>query len=411
MSATIHDSRQKERSRGVTGGERHLTANALKDSWPTPEQELLLKAALLKDDAAVAAWTAWQATGDIDRLDASSYRLLPVVYRNLHARGVREPLLEKLKGVYRHTWYKNQLFLRRMAECLRWFHAAGIETLLLKGAPLALLFYRDHGLRPMADLDVMVPPDRAVAALDLLRDRGWVRSDRWPETFHESYVSVGNSVGLKDREGNQCDLHWHLMPECCREEADGEFWRGAVPFFIHDVPALTLNPADHLLHVVAHGLRWDPLPPFRWVADAMEIIRSPTPPDWERLAAQAQRCRLAWPAKEGLAYLREKFRAPIPDAVGKNLRKLAASPIEYFEYRYKTQNPERKALGYLPIHWFNYLRLDAGSGSKYNPLRFARYLQRLCGARSLGGLALYALRRRARRLRRNASAAAAKTAA
>ena len=324
--------------------------------------------------------------------------MLPLVYRNLKAHRIEDPLSDKLKGVYRHTWYKNQVFLRRMAELLRFFHAAGIETLILKGAPLALRYYRDPGLRPMVDFDVMVPSRQALAAIDLLRRHGWIRCEKWPETFHESYISVGHAVGFRDREGSQCDLHWHLLPECCRAASDEEFWNAALPVKIHDVTTLTLNASDHLLHVCAHGLRWDPLPPFRWVADAMAIINSEPRLDWNRLLAQAEKHRLVWPLREALFYLREKFDAPVPDAVLHGMRNIPTSKIERVEYRYKTQNHECNPLGYLPIHWFNFMRLEDGGGSKYNPIAFAKYLQRLCGVNSVLELVAYAVMRRARRM-------------
>src|SRR5215470_12661875 len=126
------------------------------DWWPTPRQELLLKAALLEGEAAVEAWESWRANTDIHRLDQGSYRMLPLLYRNLQKHEIKDPVMEKLKGVYRHTWYKNQILFSRMAAILRSFQEAGIDVMVLKGTALVLLHYKDYGLRPMNDFDVLV---------------------------------------------------------------------------------------------------------------------------------------------------------------------------------------------------------------------------------------------------------------
>jgi len=109
--------------------------------WPTWRQELLLRAALLRGKEAIAAWREWKSSVDVDRLDQGSRRLLPLLYRNLRAHGVEDPLMNSFKGIYRLTWYKNQMAFHKMTSLLRSFHHAGIETMLLKGAALVMLHY------------------------------------------------------------------------------------------------------------------------------------------------------------------------------------------------------------------------------------------------------------------------------
>ena len=366
--------------------------------WPTPQQELLLRATLGHGEDARRAWLAWKSTADIARLDVASNRLLPLLYRNLLAQNIEDPLMDHLKAAYRRQWYKNQVAFRHMAGMLCSFHNAGIKTLILKGAPLVLLYYRDHGVRPMADIDVLVPVEQALPAVDLLKRLGWKRADRWPERFHESYISVGNATGFIDSSSQQLDLHWHVMPECCQPDADESFWSGAVATRIHDVPTLTLNSSDHLLHVCTHGLRWDPLPPFRWVADAMAIINADAELDWDRLAAQARKRRLLWPIKEALRYLRHRFAAPVPDGALRVIENTPTAAIDRVEYRYKSVRHRKNPFGYLPVHWFNYVRLENGVGSEPGVIGFARYLQRLCGVESLPRLVAYGAGRRMRRI-------------
>ena len=45
---------------------------------PTDDQELLLKAALFKGQAAKEAWKKWDAKNQIEQIDYGSYRLIPL---------------------------------------------------------------------------------------------------------------------------------------------------------------------------------------------------------------------------------------------------------------------------------------------------------------------------------------------
>ena len=60
---------------------------------------------------------------------------------------------------------------------------ASIPTILLKGMALSQRYYRDLGLRPMFDLDLLVPPQRAKAAYEILGPLGWTSRLPGPPTF------------------------------------------------------------------------------------------------------------------------------------------------------------------------------------------------------------------------------------
>ena len=129
--------------------------------WPAPDQVLLLRAALEQGDEALAAWRAWRQIVEFDRIDSGSQKLLPLVYANLSAMGVKDSIPGRLKGHYRLAWYKNQMLFRQVAAVLLAFEEAGLEALVLKGVALALQYYQDAGQRPMLDFDILVQPAQA----------------------------------------------------------------------------------------------------------------------------------------------------------------------------------------------------------------------------------------------------------
>ena len=372
-----------------------------KTFWPTPQQKLLLRAALWQGEKALQAWEAWQAQIDWNAyLDEGSYRLLPLLFHNLHQHGVQHPIMQKLKGIYRLAWYKNQTSFRRLAALLRAFQEAGIRTLTLKGAALTVLHYRNYGLRPMSDFDVLVPLPQAAAALTLLEQSGWTCEERLTQTPIATLLATEHAVGLKNQDGQEFDLHWHVLEESRGPGADESFWQDAVPLEVDGAPTLALNPADQLFHVCIHGARWNNMPSIRWIADAMMILRSSSSAiDWDRLLRQAQDRFLVTPTQHTLTYLHEVFAAPIPVTVLRMLQSRASSRMERVEYAYKAGNYVNKPFGYLPILWFDYLRsCRQPLTQEGKTLGFAKYLQQRWGAKRLWHLPVYVLLTSRRRI-------------
>jgi hypothetical protein len=72
------------------------------------------------------------------------------------------------------AWQAGAVHLER---CLRAFDAAGIPSLVLKGAALALSHYPEPALRPMGDIDVLVAPAQWAEAAGLLAGRDFSLED------------------------------------------------------------------------------------------------------------------------------------------------------------------------------------------------------------------------------------------
>src|ERR1035438_1490926 len=105
--------------------------------WPTRAQLLVLKAALLPAKPARAAFGEWLGLIDIDKdFDQGTFRLLPLMYDNLRQHGVDHPLMSRLKGICRLTWYKNNKLFNDLRPVMEALHDAKIPTMLLKGVPL-----------------------------------------------------------------------------------------------------------------------------------------------------------------------------------------------------------------------------------------------------------------------------------
>jgi hypothetical protein len=346
--------------------------------WPTLQQEMLLRAALLNGRAAIDAWSEWKSCVDIDDIDAldpGSYRILPLVYRNLKNQHVEDPLMTKLKGVYRLTWYKNQMLFHTIANLLRSFQNAAIKTMVLKGAALTILCYKDYGLRPMDDFDVLVHTDQALPAINLLKELGWK-----PKSFEptEEYINLSYSHGFYDSADRECDLHWHLLSQSRERNSDDDFWEGAREIKVKDVPTHVLTPTDQLFHICMHGIKWDSTPTFRWVADAITIMTSlQSDIDWDRLIAQAKKRRLILPLRDTLHYLRDSFHAPIASEMLQRMKDMPVPRIDRIEYKI-TISPPSRWTAVLDL-WCQHSRLMGNTNVLHKLIRFPRFLQDIWG--------------------------------
>src|SRR5581483_1440648 len=364
------------------------------DCWPTREQELLLRAALLRGKDAISAWEEWKIATDIEEADPGSERLFPLLHRNLITHEIRDPLVDKLKAFYLRTWRRNQLLFYKTATLLQLFHKAGIQTMILKGVALTALYYRDYGLRPMGDVDNLVRMDSALEAIGLLRKLGWTPNSELPENL----IYVSHAIAFKNGSERAVDLHWHVLHESRRSDEDDNFWEGAVSISFNNVSTYALNPVDQLLHVCAHGVKWNDIPPFHWVADAMTIMNS-TQIDWERLVSQLQNHRLVLPIRDALDYLRNELGAYIPQFARRTIENIRTSRTERVEYKYRVQRYVQKPLGYLPIIWFDYSRSADNKSLPFKILGFVRYLQLYWNAKYLWQLPFYAMYMAIRRIR------------
>jgi hypothetical protein len=359
--------------------------------FPSGPQSGLLRAALLGVPEALEAWRAVGASLDPARMDAGSRRLLPLVWANLTRQGVREAALDRLATLYDETRAETEARLARAGPLLEALHAAGIPTLVLKGVALVVGYYRDAGLRPMSDLDVLVPISATLAAAEQLRALGW--APRHPVT--PLTVRMTHSAVLDGARGHAVDLHWHVFPECCRAGDDDILWARAIAITIDGVGTRALSPADQLLHVCIHGEKWVRVPGIRWVADAVTVLRGGEV-NWRHLVDQAVRRRFVLRLSRQLAYLRAAFDAPVPGDV---LATLAAAPVSFLERLEQALGVrERRPSSSIPAHWFTHAR-SAPLGLAGSLMSFPRYLQAIWHLERLRQVPAAALARAMDRLR------------
>ncbi len=366
--------------------------------WPSSEQQLLLEAGLLDGQRAIDAFHAWSSRVRLeDDFSAATVRLLPLVYHNMHKLGLDHPIMQRLKGVYRHSWYGTHRLLHAVTPVVEQLAAAGIPVLLTKGVPLGLTYYRNPALRPMADVDVVVPQARIEQALGVLGSLGW--RGEWPDADALRYRHAVQSFGP---EGAELDLHWRPMYESPAHSAEDSFFTTAEPLDFRGTMVRQPDPTHAFFLTIVHGVRWNVETPVRWIPDSIAILhRRGSDIHWDQLQHLAERYRVLHRLRLGLSWLAESFNAPIPEDVLVRLRSSRTSLFERFESRVMltddgTLNPSilRNQMSWLA----EYTRHAAAR----NPVSFAlgythylRYRLGLSGRRELLPRFVQGVRRRA----------------
>ncbi len=95
----------------------------------------------------------------------------PLLYWTLSKSGKFSSLPDlarnSLRAMYSGTWMRNQKILKELETLTRLFTQADIPVVVLKGACFALTIYPDIGLRPMGDLDILVPKEKLAEAVKI----------------------------------------------------------------------------------------------------------------------------------------------------------------------------------------------------------------------------------------------------
>ena len=138
----------------------------------SPEMLLLLKAALFADGSAMQAWQYWVSMADLESLPPGAYPVLPLLYGNIQKLDPDHPWQTRLKGVVRHTWANNQIFMQQTMEWEKAFIDAGVDVRWITDATFSEAYYLPEQIRPLFQRIAILPRDQIPAAVNLLQKTG-----------------------------------------------------------------------------------------------------------------------------------------------------------------------------------------------------------------------------------------------
>lgn len=261
---------------------------------------------------------------------AAGQGVLPLLYAALAPYPwLPEPARARLREAYTSTTLHNRLFLHELSRVLPLLNGHGVDVILLKGVALVAGLYGDPGLRPMADLDLLVRPAAAATAMAVLQAAGYcpIEDEVAPGATlaYESQVVLLKPhpvpIGI--------ELHWHLLdsPHYQRLVDMDWFWqtRRPVAGFTADV----LGPEAQLLHLCAHLWLHHRGQGLLWQFDIAALLAATAVAlDWETILDRARAYDLVLSIQRVLIGLAQYWQAPVPPSVLAQLRELTPSAAE-----------------------------------------------------------------------------------
>ncbi len=340
--------------------------------FPAKAHCALIEASLFEGEKARQSWQDWSQSTDFEtEIDGPAFRLLPLLYHNLLRLGIDDPLMGRLKGIYRQSWSSNHILFLRAGLVIKLLNDNNIPVLVLKGIALTVLTYKNYGVRPMSDIDLLIKKEDVHKALNLLKDNDFT-VDRSQSV--EYAMRYSNSLSLTGPFKQELDMHWNPIVESNNMASKHDWWSGALPLEVGGQATSTMSRENMLLHTLVHGIRYNPEPPIRWIPDAHMLVKNGI--DWKLFVKAAIDLRVGFLVMNGLTFLEKSFRAHIPDVVFEQLKDHGYTLSERLAFKYATSAksiPPRSWTEKVVSNYFFYIRQTRFVNPIMQVLGFLKY--------------------------------------
>lgn len=345
---------------------------------------------------AASAATDWE---DV-LTQAEMHHLSPLLYAHLRAAGVPIPATVKreLRSRSMRHLVANQVRMRVLRDILSAYDAAGIPALVLKGAALAHIIYPDISLRPMSDLDILVPASEAHRAQQVLADLGFELPPLSGSMSHHRHLPevtlyVEETPVTVEIHHKLCSDYFDSAFSYIRTAILGRQTRrdqsqtaldgltdSPYPFTVDGLTAHTLGHEDALgylcRHLISHVNAWD-FGRLIWMADIVSLAeRFVAEIDWERVRRQYPTILRTLSLLHFMTPLSDELLKRASIKIGKAPKGIGVEFQGWPQVRRKPRQGRRDRSvlrdTFLPSEWWLRLRYNLGST---RPLFFYRWIR------------------------------------
>lgn len=249
-------------------------------------------------------------------------------------------VMKGLRNYYYSLLERNVLMLKAWEEGLEAFRKERIEVLVFKGPALLELVYKDIGLRPMGDIDILVKFKDLGRAGRILEGMGYRASINPSNISSDGINPQRNSIMyFKDRErpGFFWHTYWHIInflpynPAVIRKIDMSRIWQDAASLKANgsDWRGFSLN--HHLIYLSLHAFnhRYEPL---ILLCDLNELINNEKENiHWDILIEESEVLGLEKYLYYSLYVLAKVLNTDIP---GRVLERLRPGRIHFWEKKF-----------------------------------------------------------------------------
>ncbi len=262
---------------------------------------------------------------------AISHRLLYFISQILetHAKDmVPGSMAAKMKSLCFTNSVRTLAQSAELINVFRLFEKNGIPALTFKGPTLAQMIYQTQDARIFHDLDILVPKENAIAARNLLMDKGFHVNVQIPASQESAYLQKENFFQFFSPAGNiNIDLHW---------EISGRYTQN--PFLFQNITQKntivvcgqsfpSMGYEDTLLYLCIHGTKncWDKLEMLFSIAVIARFYAHTIV--WENVLKKAEALGARKMVLLGLKLALFFFHIPLPDLIEKKTASPDLNPL------------------------------------------------------------------------------------
>lgn len=286
------------------------------------------KAAFLKD----LSYEAWEGVLSL----SNRMGVTPLLWDRLSdlCLGSRVPaeIQGRLRRSYFSTVRRNAFLYERLARIVKVFSEAGVRVIVLKGAHLAEFVYGNIGLRPMADIDLLVRKRDLEVCAGKLGELGYTASTH--VDIEASCAAAHHLPVFECPGGVRVEIHSCICPPRIPLKLGLEdAWARSREVDLAGLRAHVLSPEDLLIHICVHASYQHLFAMgIRPLCDVCEIVnRYERDLNWGVLLERAEAAGVARGVSLTLLLAHELLGAALPEPVLNSCRQ-AAPDLHALEY-------------------------------------------------------------------------------
>ncbi|MDP4228675.1 MAG: nucleotidyltransferase family protein, partial [Bacteroidota bacterium] len=267
----------------------------------------------------------------------------PLLYWNLskvsNGKAVPNEVVKNLEKMYYSNLARNMLLYDELNKILTAFNKAGIDTIVLKGAFLAEKIYKNIGLRPMSDIDLLIKEKDLQKAKKELTELKYSSTRIFPTKLHEQQHRIlSKELSFIHQDKNSViDIHWDIQQSQYMYKVDvNQFWNNAKPIKIAGIKTLAFASEDILQHLCLHVHKHiilssiysyaPPAKPLRDYCDIAEVTRHYKDTiNWNYLFQSSKDYGIEEPIFQGMSIAKKYFGALVPEDILSALKPVKSS--------------------------------------------------------------------------------------
>lgn len=264
-----------------------------------------------------------------------------LIYKALNqSGGMKSKFPHHIQSYVRDFYYavsgRNISLLQSLENIAIYFKKENIEAIVFKGLMLAHAIYKDIGLRPMGDIDLLIRREDIATADRALRRHGFS-----PEFEIEDFEGVmagqyRNSVVYRSADSVPVSvhIHWHIVNffpfhKSVLQKIDMDLvWEESEPIRLDNAYMRTFSLHHHIIYLCMHALNHSFHPLVR-LSDINEVLRLKGDQIvWDKLINDALAFNLSKCVYYVLYLVSVMFNTDVPGAVLQRLKPQRIGLIE-----------------------------------------------------------------------------------